>query len=171
MTTPLPIRALLLSGLVFAGCVIPVSPEFEDAERNYPPFLITSNPSEADIFTQGTTGEDREIAVTLADHNLHDNLFVRWLVDYPGANMATSRPIREDILPPSGSFERSTYRIQPGCDSLGLTPGPHRLVLAVADRRFLDVFAGDSVSPEAPLDTPDGDGIRIRVVWTLNCSN
>lgn len=160
---------VLCAALGAGGCVIPLAPEFDDAERNYPPFVVTSNPSEGDIFTQGMSAEDREIAATLSDFNLHDSLFIRWLVDYPGSVMGPSQQIREVTLPPSGTPERSTVRIQPGCRFLGLTPGQHRLVMSVSDRRFLDALSGESVSPEAPLDTPAEDGNRVRVVWVLNC--
>lgn len=169
MATPPQIRTLVLSALVSGGCVVPVAPQFDDLEQNYPPFVVTSSPSEGDVFTQGTSTQDREIAVTLSDHNLHDHLSVRWLLNYPGANMNTSRPIREDPVPPSGMLERATLRIQPGCDKLGLSPGLHRLTMSVSDRRFLDALKNESVSPEAPLDTPADDGNRIRVIWMLNC--
>jgi hypothetical protein len=162
--SPPPLFALMVA--TAGGCIIPVAPQFEDAEPNYPPFLVSSTPGEGDIFTQGE--EERAIAVTLGDHNLRDDLSVRFLIDYPGGDMSPSHKIFELIVPPSGTAVRQTVRIQPSCSLLQLTPGPHRLTMAAADRPYLDALAGDSVPPEAPLDSPK-DGNAIRVVWLLNC--
>jgi hypothetical protein len=163
-------RALTsLALLAGGGCVIPVAPEFDPPEKNYPPFVVTSNPGVGDIFTQGMSAEGREISAILSDFNLNDQLHIRWLVDYPGNETTTSKQIREVILPASPTPERTPVRIQPSCSIIGLAPGQHRLVMSVSDRRYRDALAGESVSPEAPLDSVPPDGNRIRVVWILNC--
>src|SRR3954470_7269056 len=84
-----------LAALICGGCVIPVAPQWDDAEINYAPYLVSSSPSEGEIFTPGLatpavcTGaaattpmcEGRAISATLSDENIDDHLFIRWLVD------------------------------------------------------------------------------------------
>jgi len=72
-------------------------------------------------------------------------------------------------LPPTGEATRLPFRMLPQCDSLKLGPGLHRLMLSVSDRPFLDALMGDSVDPEAPLDSVPPDVHRLRTVWLLNC--
>jgi hypothetical protein len=43
------------------------------------------------------------------------------------------------------------------------------LVLSVSDRQFLDGLNGDTVDPEAPLDSVPPGAKRVRALWTLNC--
>jgi hypothetical protein len=77
--------------------------------------------------------------------------------------------IMQGQLPFSGQPTRSTIRIQPDCDVIGVGQGTHRLMLSVSDRPYLDALSGQAVDPEAPLDSvPDGAN-RIRSIWILNC--
>jgi hypothetical protein len=160
--------AVVLAGLA-GGCVIPVGPDWEEPEPNYPPYVVSSNPMVGDIFTPGTSVENREISVTLLDQNLNDNLSVRFLIDYPGVD--TGRVLLQPILPPTGVAERGPVRVQPRCGNQngGIGPGQHRLMMAVADRPFLDAFAGDDVDPEAPLDSVPPEARRIRASWFVFC--
>jgi hypothetical protein len=165
MPTPVltPLRAAVVIAALAGGCVIPVGPQFDNPEDNYPPYVVTSMPPVGDIFTPG----DREIVVTLSDQNLNDNLFIRFLIDYPGNPAA--RLLLPTQLPPTGELERGTVRVQPRCDDVGVGSGQHRLMMAVADRPFLNTFAGDDVDPEAPLDSVPEGAKRIRVFWILFC--
>jgi hypothetical protein len=158
-----PLRTAVVLAALAGGCVIPVGPHFDDPEDNYPPYVVTSNPAVGDIFTPG----DREITVTLSDQNLNDNLYIRFLMDYPGSE--TARLLLPATLPPTGVLERGAVRVQPRCGEVGVGPGQHRLMMAVADRPFLNTFAGDDVDPEAPLDSVPEGAKRIRVFWVLNC--
>jgi hypothetical protein len=164
-----------LAALFCGGCVIPVAPQWDDAEINYPPYVVSASPSEGDIFTPGITtgatgaGNGRDINATLSDANINDHLFIRWLVDYPATDANSNRLIREDEIPPSGTDIRSVVRILPDCRFINLSPGLHRWVMSVSDRKFLDALRGDDVSPEAPLDSVPVGANRIRVVWLLNC--
>lgn len=153
--------------LLASGCVIPIGPQFDDPEDNYPPFVVNSTPGQGDIFTEGGAS-GREIAVTLSDHNVHDQLHIRWFVNYPGTG-PSSKQLRNDILPGGATPERSPVRIRPDCGFSGLERGQHRLVMSVADRPYLDALLGNIVPPEAPFDSVPPDGNRIRVVWILNC--
>jgi hypothetical protein len=157
-----------LVALLCGGCVVPVAPQWDDAEINYPPYVESSTPGEGDVFTPGSTGQ-REIEATLSDQNVADHLFIRWLVDYPSTDMNATHLIREVELPSSGTPVRAPVRIQPSCDFIALGSGTHRWVMSVSDRKFLDLLNGDSVSPDAPLDSVSKDANRIRVVWILYC--
>jgi hypothetical protein len=156
-------RGLIAIGVVILGACSPA----DQPEVNHPPFIANSTPIEGSIITLGPGG-DREIAATLGDENIADHLFTRLLIDYPGGGEA-GHLIRMVELPPSGTPIRITMRVQPDCRSFGAGPGPHRLMLSVADRPFLDPFAGEDVDPEAPLDSVRVGANRVRVVWLLNC--
>jgi hypothetical protein len=159
-----------LSAILSAGCIIPVAPQWDDAEVNYAPYLVSSNPSEGDIFTPGMTMQGRDISVTLSDQNINDNLFIRWLLDYPSGDMSQSHLIREVEIPPSGMVIRQVVHIQPDCALMQLGSGLHRWVMSVSDRKFLDELNGDDdVDPTAPLDSVPPEANRTRVPWVLNC--
>jgi hypothetical protein len=164
--TPLT-TALALAALA-SGCVIPLAPQFDDPEANYPPYVITSTPTVGEIFTPGMTDDNRQITVTLSDQNLHDNLYVRFLVDYPGTDTSNSHLFLQFELAPTGVAARDSVRFRPVCERLG-GAGYHRLLMAVSDRPYQDAFLGQAVDPEAPLDTVPDDANRIRVSWYLNC--
>lgn len=161
--------------LTLNACVIPVGPQFDDPEENFPPFVSSSDPGVGDIFTPvKATASDggaeptgaRFITVTLGDHNLGDALYLRWLFDYPGTEVAEGQLVMVVQLPPSGKTDRSRAMFLPTC-SRGA--GMHRLVLSVSDRKFFDTGNGDDVSPDAPLDSFRPGANRLRAVWTLLC--
>lgn len=156
-----------MKGLV-AAIVLVVGCSGQEAETvNHPPFIASASPAEGEIVTPSAVG-DRELSATIGDDDVGDALFIRILVDYPpGGGVANL--IRALELPPSGSVIRSPMRMQPDCRNLGVGPGTHRLVLSVADRPFLDPDKGESVDPEAPLDSVAEQGNRVRLVWLLNC--
>jgi hypothetical protein len=162
-------RLALLPIALALGCVIPIAPQFDDPETNYPPYAVSSVPMVGDIFTPGMDGEERDISTTLSDQNFNDHLYIRWLVDYPGTDASRARLVRQTQFPPSGEAERSVIRIQPTCASLNVGSGPHRFVMSVSDRPFLDRLNGESVDPEAPLDSVPSIANRIRLVWIINC--
>jgi hypothetical protein len=163
-------RVLILAALACAGgCVVPVAPQWDDAEINYPPYLFDSAPGEGDIFTPGTSAEGREITATLSDQNINDHLFIRWLVEYPSSDMSAAHLIREVELPASGTPIRPVVRIQPDCGFIALRTGRYRWVMSVSDRKFLDALSGDDVDPAAPLDSVPIGANRIRLLWLLEC--
>jgi hypothetical protein len=162
MRAPLARPALLLWFFVGAGC------EPDKPEVNYPPVVVASTPGVGDIVTPGVGA--REVAATLADDNLDDHLFIRFLVDYPAQGDLDPRHLVRDLeVPPNGAAVRSIVHIQPDCHFPNLAPGTHRFVMAVSDLAFLDVGSGAAVSPEAPFDSVPVGANRIRAVWLLNC--
>jgi hypothetical protein len=160
--------------LTLDACVIPVGPQFDDPEENFPPFVVSSDPGVGNIFTpvKATSSDGgaeatgaRFITVTLGDHNVGDALYLRWLVDYPGTELAEGQLAMVFQLPPSGRTDRGRAMFLPTCSRAGT----HRLVLSVSDRKFLDSGSGDSVSPDAPLDSYRPGANRMRAVWMLLC--
>jgi hypothetical protein len=159
-----------------SACVIPVAPQFDDPEVNYPPFVEDCDPSVGDIITPaaampggGDPAPQRVIMVTLGDHNLNDVLFLRLLLDYPTTDLDGGQLVAVPAArPPSGRVDRTPFKlVPPPCTSAGA--GTHRLVLSVSDREFLDRTNGESVSPDAPLDSVRATANRMRAVWILNC--
>src|SRR4051812_5161685 len=71
---------LALTMLFQPGCILPVSPRFEDppAPGNYPPEIDTTAPAQGTIWTV-QPGEVAHFSVTVSDPNNDDNLFVRWI--------------------------------------------------------------------------------------------
>src|SRR5882757_5957338 len=106
--------------LIMNACVIPVGPQFDDSEQNFPPFVVSSDPGVGEILTLekggagGTMAPDagdltagpRFIAVTLGDHNLRDPLFLRWLFDYPSTDPGGALLVMVAELPPTGKTDR-----------------------------------------------------------------
>jgi hypothetical protein len=132
--------------------------------ENFPPFVASSDPSVGGIVVADQATPAIEVA--LADHDVKDVLFTRWLLDYPAE--AGGRLLFTAELPPNGDLQRPRLRFAAACPA-GLAPGPHRLMLSVADRAFLDAGHGESVSPDGPLDTVLPGGFRLRLVWLLDC--
>ena len=151
-----------------SGCVIPVGPQFDDAEPNFPPYIVTSEPGVGSLFTP--QDPDSAITVTLGDHNVGDALYLRWIIDYPNADPRASRRASSDFKYEPGTTVIRTppQRFLPTCLSIPRTASPHRLVLSVADRPFLNIENGDKVSTDAPFDTVPESANRLRAVWLLN---
>lgn len=142
-----------------AGCILPVSPEFQDPEPNVSPYVVNASPAIGSV-----VGENDEIAVTLADPNPGDQLSLRWLFNYPPFS-AASRLSLPEVLPPSvggGELRTSVARIKPTCFR-DLVGGPvHRVMLLVSDRGF-----EEATSDELPFDNVPKDARVLRVTWLL----
>jgi hypothetical protein len=164
-----PLFGVALASITVSACVIPIAPQFDDPETNSPPFISDSSPGEGVIITPGQAATPSIITVTLGDLNVSDLLFVRWLVDYPnpGAASSDSRVLMKLEPAPTGKIERGEIKFRPTCPA---TPGLslRRLVLSVADRKFLEPET-DSVAQDAPLDSVPTGANRFRAVWLLNC--
>jgi hypothetical protein len=150
-----------------SACVIPLAPEFQDPEDNYPPFVLSADPPEGTRISPAEV--DRPIKITLGDQNLSDTLFARWIYDYPVRDPALTRFGQEDEIARSGTVTRRTIQLEPSCLRHNIARGPlqHRLTLSVSDRPFLDPDKGETVSPLAPLDSPRDGAHRVRITWVL----
>jgi len=152
---------LALAGL--GGCVVPVGPEWTDPESNYPPTVHSANPPIGSVVAgDPLAGTPPTVEVMLADKNTDDNLFVRWLIDYPPFDKAVLQLAYETIQPGGGEVVRPQLSFSPSCATHQIATGfsNHRLMLAASDRPFLSAELG-----QPALDVvPDGNFVT-RAVW------
>lgn len=143
------------------GCVIPIAPEFEAPEGNLSPYIFSAEPR-AGKFVE----EDQEISALVADPNLGDQLYVRWVFNYPDFTNDSRVTLGANIPPAlSGSPVRSTpVRIRPACRRdlvSGLTE--HRATLLVSDRPFID----EPDDAQNPYDQVAAGGFVARATWII----
>jgi hypothetical protein len=151
-----------------SACIIPVAPEFQDptASPNYAPILESTTPDVGSLVTVVTSFP---FVVIATDPNLDDNLFYRWLMDYP-QNTSDTRKIDEGEVSRTANGTALNARIQVFIDcSDGPAPTPnslHQLELAVADREFIQ-----PPPPDTRLDEVAAPGLVVRANWTfqINC--
>jgi hypothetical protein len=147
-----------------SACIIPTDRDFQDpvASQNYAPYIESATPDFGSIVTPPAL----TFSVTVTDPNLGDDLYIRWLADYPGANY---RPV-----PADPSFVAHSTNGQPlaapvtatvDCTVDNLvttTDGEHRIEVIIADRPFLD-----PIPPNTNLDLVTSPGLVVRASWTL----
>ncbi len=161
--------ATCVAATAAAGCVIPVAPDFEDPEENYPPYITGSTPEVGGIITVLSGEEPPTITVSVADPNRGDVLYLQWLYDYPPYDDNFTRRVSWSTLPPpqNDGIVRDSVRFAPSCsDGISRTLTQHRLTLAIADREF--VKPALAPEPESRLDTVSEGGYRDRGTWVLN---
>jgi hypothetical protein len=73
------VRVLLLAAALVPACVVPLGPDFQNppAAENSPPLLLSESP----LFGSETTTSTFRVTVT--DPNGGDDLYIRWVSDYP----------------------------------------------------------------------------------------
>jgi hypothetical protein len=141
------------------GCILPLAPEFEE-ELRAPPFVVSSRPA------VGSMVRDSEAVfeVEFQDPNSTDDLYVRWVIDFPPFTENLSRTI--DYNPQKnrgpGQINRHRVAFSPSCVSHLISPAvsQHRLMLLISDRPF-----------EEPAPAPDKvptDAHLLRVVWMFD---
>lgn len=132
----------------FAGCVLPVAPDFENSPPalNYYPYISNTEPFRERTVTFPSAGAGDPFVVVVGDQNLDDTLYVRWVADYPPYATNVSKPLSEGangtglaIVPtPKAPTElRPEIRFSAPCESFSPGMQQHRLVVIVADRPFL----------------------------------
>jgi hypothetical protein len=147
-----------------SACVLPIAPEFQDppASQNYAPFFLATDPP------IGAVVSTPSFRVTVRDPNVGDNLYVRWISNFPPATGDT-RAFKEETIPHSadGTLLFADSTAQPTCikDLVANLPS-HRVMVVVSDRQFLDVV--QTGSPEADYArVPAGAG-KVVATWTLD---
>jgi hypothetical protein len=156
--------------LLGPSCVIPVGPEFE-ADPNLSPFIVMASPEIGTIQTR-TPDAQRTFILVVDDPNPRDQLFVRWVFDYPPIDENTRVGEDKVTLDPSpdGSPRRTTF--EPNCTihALSSEVNPHRLQAIVSDREFLNPEE-TGVSREFSLTAVPPGAHRVIATWTLfmNC--
>ena len=108
-------------------------------------------------------------SVALGDPNLHDTLFARFIFDYPKFGAKSALAGDTITLLPNGRVIRPLAPFVPSCflHRIARGPGPHRLMLVVSDRDFLNPDR-DSVPSTAPLDAVPEGALVARTSWLVN---
>jgi hypothetical protein len=146
-----------------SACVVPTGPEWTDPESNYPPTIYSASPAIGSILTQvPDAGWPLAVVVRLADQNTNDDLYVRWLIDYPPYDETISRLGWETIQPGNGQSERPELSFAPNCNEHHIAPGVsrHRLLLAASDRSFAPGPAISDLVPEG--------NFRAEALWLFD---
>lgn len=169
----------------FAGCVLPVAPEFQNPPNapNFYPYVWNTEPvHESTVTLPGVGGPDFPFVAVVGDQNLSDTLYVRWVSDYPPFATNVSKVLSDALdgqglpIPPSTPQAelRQEIHFPARCD--GFAPGmqQHRLVVIVSDRPFLKAgtFSGDlRYNRVAARDNADQSPVTfpIMVGWNVIC--
>jgi hypothetical protein len=144
------------------GCVLPVGPEFQDpsATQNFDPRILDSDPALGARVTGG------EFHVTVQDPNPGDNLYVRFVADYPPLS-GNTRFVGDKQVPhnPDGQLLSKDVEVVVTCAMLAKLP-THQVTVIVADREFL-LDATSAIQPAEPTRLP-ADAQRTIGSWTLD---
>jgi hypothetical protein len=148
--------------LVGAGCIVPIGPEFQDppAPQNYQPVILNAEPD------LGRRVSNPTFSVTVQDPNVSDNLYVRFVADYPLLTedtriLATGRVWHR----PDGRLLSESVEHVVKCDQLANRPS-HQITVIVADREFLEGATAPGQLTD-PLRLP-ADAQRVLGSWTLD---
>ncbi len=152
-----------------SACITPVAPEFQDptASPNYAPYIVSFSPAFGSVvsipLSQDPVSQDFQVTVT--DPNVEDNLFYRWVADYPPYTTNT-RTLADAEFPHTANGQPQDALISRtiGCtDTLATTAnGQHRFEVIVADRPF-----AAAPSSDASLDQVEPPGFVVRAAWTF----
>jgi hypothetical protein len=126
---------LLLVASPMSACIIPAGPEFQDPPGgpNAPPYLWMVSPDEGTTVVSATA----TFSVTSGDNDLGDQLFVKWLTDFP-PSVSTTVDVRVDVLGPStdGNPIRDAAIFSPNCSQVSKVSSTHHITAAISDRSF-----------------------------------
>jgi hypothetical protein len=162
-----------LPGLTFvlmaSGCVVPIGPEWSTPQNNYPPILGYANPAIGSILGLGADGSaPLTVEVGLQDPNTQDQLYYRWIIDYPPYLEGVSKLALGNVQPGGGTTERSRLLFAPNCTDHNIAHGfsNHRLLFAASDR----AFSNDAPSQGDFDGVPAGDFL-VEAAWqfVLDC--
>ena len=67
-----------------SACVIPVGPRFEDppGQENFAPEIENADPLQGGVVTV-PSNTAKKITITVTDPNAFDDLYIRWIAEYP----------------------------------------------------------------------------------------
>lgn len=164
----LPALLTLLAGL--PGCVVPVGPQWTDPQSNYPPTLYSAIPPVGSVLHPALdAGASLEVEVGLADQNTKDQLYVRFIIDYPPFESGVTRLALEHIFPGGSQIERPMIPYAPNCidDQIAHGFSTHQLLLAASDRPF----ASDDPTQAMPDEVQQAGNFLLEAAWQfeLDC--
>jgi hypothetical protein len=157
--------ATILALPSMSACVLPIAPEFQDppSPLNGAPVFQFEDPPIGSVVTKPS------FTVVVTDPNVTDDLYYRWIADFPPftENTRTLLPVTKLQHSADGTPLSQDLTIQPDCINDNLAKlASHQVMLVVADRPFLPAQS----MPGQPVDfarVPAGAGVRVGV-WTLN---
>jgi hypothetical protein len=161
---------LFCAGLVGTlGCVVPVGPEWTDPQNDYPPTIGSATPPVGSVLTNDPdASQPLTVEVVLSDQNTRDALYLRWIIDYPPYVDGVSRLAQEWTLPGGDNMDRPSVYFAPNCKDDQIASGfsNHRLLLAVADRKFAPLDPSST-----SLDAVPPGNFLVEGAWqfTLDC--
>jgi hypothetical protein len=166
-TCHLPALLACLAGL--PACVVPVGPEWVDPPENYPPTIAEATPAVGSVLAPTPdSGGQPAVRVVLADQNTRDNVYFRFIIDYPPFDPATSRVAWPSALPGGDQVKREPIVFVPSCALHDIASGfsSHRLLLAASDGHFVDDVPG-----QAGLDKTLDGRVPVEAMWPfeLDC--
>jgi hypothetical protein len=161
------------SAVVPAGCVIPLAPEFQDppVAPNYPPYLVDTDPYRDTPVLGSNDPTLVPIDVTVADPNLDQNLYARWVADYPEYVAALTRQLGADlVLTPTKDGSPRIDRHFVDCRRFAQGMTSHRLAFIVSDRQFVnpedaqnsELRYSEVMGPAPPYQV-------LMVTWPITC--
>ena len=156
-------RALLaVMGAGLTACVVPAGPDWVDPPGNSPPSIHWVSPAVGSVLTLAIdAGGPPTVEIELADKNSKDNLYLRWIIDYPPFDPSISRLALAYTLRGNGEEVRPRQAFAPSCPAHNIAAGfkNHRLMLAASDRPFFD-------DPQPTvLDQVQNGNFRIEAIW------
>jgi hypothetical protein len=169
LLSPARLPAVMTMLLGISGCVVPAGPEWTDPQTNFPPTIVYSKttPPVGSVLAVDPDAGALLVEAVLADENTQDNLYVRWIIDYPPYQAGISHVALEQLLPGGNQ----TIHFAPGCNAndnaISRNFSNHRLLLAVSDRPFANP---DSSRP--PFDSVSSGNFLVEGSWQfeLDCS-
>jgi hypothetical protein len=172
--------------MVYPGCVVPLSPAFEDppSAPNYPPYFTGYDP-----YIE-TPNIPQLFKVRVIDPNPGDTLYVRWVSDYPPFVQGVSKLLTDGVTlppipPPKGSntsgvaavgdraaeYDAGPKATGPACGDFrqGAPGADHKLVVIISDRPFLspDVFTNRMDRYNVVSGDPNFTVPPIVAAWTV----
>jgi hypothetical protein len=147
-----------------SACVLPIAPEFQDppASRNFDPTFVVTEPKVGAAVTKAS------FRVTVTDPNVGDDLYVRWIANFPPASGDT-RAIKDDFKRHSndGTPLFAEFSIEPECirDLVANLPS-HRVMVVISDRPFLGLMQPGSPDIDYARIAPNAG--RLIGTWTLD---
>jgi hypothetical protein len=152
---------------MISGCVIPVAPDFQDPplQQNYAP-VLSADPQQGIVTTTTFT-------VTVGDPNVSDDLYVRWIAEYPPYSTVNTKGLKEDRMIPhsvNGMQLEVPDSITVDCvfDPLAPQLPLHPITALVSDAPFFTVAEDPTLDPETVLTGIRKGAMKAEAHWVLS---
>jgi hypothetical protein len=152
-----------------SGCALPLAPQFTDppAQENFAPVILDTHP------LQGTITMSTTFSVVVTDPNVTDDLWVRWIGEYPPFSLNSERLMDDQHISHSvdGTLLQSTQSITLNClYPLNRQVTQHPIMALITDRPFLPTDGDASVQTILTGISPGAQKAEAHWVLNLDCS-